>query len=186
MSPVCSPALRMRARRRQAKEWLHNKQALELEAARSEQKLKLEAAKQKHDEAMATQRQNEKIRTAYLERLKAPGEHLRTLRFVLATTDDPKLRHWASSEEKIVNATIAADRKKERALRLERDTARKRYLGALEKTRGELARRKAELKDAEDRLQRNLAHSINIANVPVSSTPALVVPLAGSGGPIPG
>jgi hypothetical protein len=62
--------------------------------------LALESQKQANAIAMQRERQVEDIRTSYLDRLKTPGEHLRTLRFVIATTNDTRLRDWAVNEKK--------------------------------------------------------------------------------------
>jgi len=56
--------------------------------------------------ALEDRKQTENIRTSYLERLKVPGEHLRTLRFVIATTNDSPLRAWAEQEKKVVEGEL--------------------------------------------------------------------------------
>jgi hypothetical protein len=57
--------------------------------------------------ALEESKQAHEIRTSYLDRLDKPGAKLRTLRFVLATTDDAALRAWASAEAKLVEADLA-------------------------------------------------------------------------------
>jgi hypothetical protein len=64
---------------------------------RTNRELALEESKQAND-----------IRTSYLDRLDKPGARLRTLRFVLATTDDAALKAWAQAETLQVQAEIAA------------------------------------------------------------------------------
>jgi hypothetical protein len=56
--------------------------------------------------ALAERKQTEDLRTSYLDRMKTPGEHLRTLRFAIATTPDVLLRAWAVEEKKIVEADL--------------------------------------------------------------------------------
>ena len=72
----------------------------------SNRELALESQKQANAIAMQRERQAEDIRTSYLERLKVPGEHLRTLRFVIATTNDNTLRAWAVQEKKVVEEEL--------------------------------------------------------------------------------
>lgn len=72
---------------------------IDLEVARHAQSVELEKTKQAHDITMERERQTDQIRTAYLERLKTPGEHLRTLRFIMGTTTDPTLYNWALEEK---------------------------------------------------------------------------------------
>jgi hypothetical protein len=64
---------------------------------RTSRELKLEESKQANE-----------IRTGYLDRLDKPGARLRTLRFVLATTDDTALKAWAQAETLQVQSEIAA------------------------------------------------------------------------------
>jgi hypothetical protein len=63
------------------------------------------------------------IRASYLDRLSKPGARLRTLRFVIATTSDPDLQRWASSEKEIVEAEVAAIDQQVAGLRLQEQTA---------------------------------------------------------------
>ena len=63
---------------------------------RTNRELALEESKQAND-----------IRTGYLDRLDKPGARLRTLRFVLATTNDVSLRTWALAETAQVQLEIA-------------------------------------------------------------------------------
>jgi hypothetical protein len=72
---------------------------------RTKRELALEESKQAND-----------IRTSYLDRLDKPGARLRTLRFVLATTDDATLKAWAEAETLQVHAEIAAIQKQLDAL----------------------------------------------------------------------
>ena len=61
--------------------------------------------------ALQESKQEHEIRVSYLDRLERPGDRMRTLRFVLATTSDPKLRAWADGESKIVQAELDAIQK---------------------------------------------------------------------------
>ena len=58
--------------------------------------------------ALEESKQANEIRTGYLDRLDKPGARLRTLRFVLATTDDAALKAWAQAETLQVQGEIAA------------------------------------------------------------------------------
>jgi hypothetical protein len=58
----------------------------------------LAAAKQTHDDAMAQQKQDEDIRGRYLDRIDDPHQMRRTLRLIVATSKDEKLRQWALDE----------------------------------------------------------------------------------------
>jgi len=69
---------------------------------RKNRELALGWQKQTNAIAMQRERQAEDIRTSYLERPRVPGERLRTLRFVIATTNDSKFRAWAIEEKKVV------------------------------------------------------------------------------------
>jgi hypothetical protein len=60
-----------------------------------ERELALEESKQAHA-----------IRASYLDRLDKPGARLRTLRFVLATSNNPDLKEWAQAEKKEVQAEL--------------------------------------------------------------------------------
>lgn len=64
---------------------------------RNRRELALQESKQAHE-----------IRTSYLDRLDKPGSRLRTLRFVLATTDDAVLKAWAEAETMQVENELAA------------------------------------------------------------------------------
>jgi hypothetical protein len=63
---------------------------------RNEREHALEAAKAQND-----------LRMAYLDRYEVPGHRLRTLRFLIATTDDPRLRSWAETEVAFVKEELA-------------------------------------------------------------------------------
>jgi hypothetical protein len=56
--------------------------------------------------ALQESKQVNDIRASYLDRLDKSGARLRTLRFVLATTSDPKLRGWAEEETIEVKALL--------------------------------------------------------------------------------
>jgi hypothetical protein len=82
--------------------WMQTNRELALEEVKSKTARALELQRQTNAAATERERQAEAIRSSYLERLKAPAEHLRALRFVLATTEDKPLRAWAMEEKKIV------------------------------------------------------------------------------------
>jgi hypothetical protein len=86
--------------------WVQKNREIELEAFKFSKANDLEVKKQTNATKLQETRQAEDIRTAYLERLKAPGEHLRTLRFILATTNDVQLRSWATNERKVVEEEL--------------------------------------------------------------------------------
>jgi hypothetical protein len=86
--------------------WAQKDRELALEELKFKTANSLELQKQTNAIAMQRERQTEEIRTSYLERLKAPGEHLRTLRFILATTDDKTLRNWAIEEKNVVEGDL--------------------------------------------------------------------------------
>jgi hypothetical protein len=72
---------------------------------RNKRELALEESKQAHE-----------IRSSYLDRLDKPGARLRTLRFVVATTDDAVLKAWAEAETKEVEGEITSIREQLTAL----------------------------------------------------------------------
>lgn len=82
----------------------------------SEREFVLQRAKQQSDLAMQRGKQDHEIRMAYLDRFTVPGHRLQTLRFLLATTTDEKLIAWATAEQKIVQAEVAAIEEELRAL----------------------------------------------------------------------
>jgi hypothetical protein len=100
---------------------------------RNEREFALEVAKE----------QNE-LRMAYLDRYDVPGHRQRTLRFLIATTDDPRLLTWARAELLIVMEEIAVI-EKQRAAVLEKieQTKDAEALAALQKQLDELERLKA-------------------------------------------
>jgi hypothetical protein len=78
-----------------------------------ERELALQESKQAHE-----------IRTSYLDRLDKPGAKLRTLRFVLATTNDPTLKAWAEEEKKEVKAELDEIDRKIAAIDADAEVAR--------------------------------------------------------------
>jgi hypothetical protein len=69
---------------------------------RNERELVLQQAKQDADLALQQVKQENDIRMAYLDRFEVPGQRLQTLRFLLATSTDPRLLAWAREEQKVV------------------------------------------------------------------------------------
>jgi hypothetical protein len=61
----------------------------------TQSELVLQQAKQEHD-----------MRMAYLERYEVPGRRLQTLRFLLATSTDPRLLAWAREEQELVQGQL--------------------------------------------------------------------------------
>jgi hypothetical protein len=82
--------------------WMQTSRELALEELKSKTANALELRRQTTTAATERERQAAEVRSSYLERLKAPAEHLRALRFVLATTEDKTLRAWAVEEKKVV------------------------------------------------------------------------------------
>jgi hypothetical protein len=73
--------------------------------------LPVTTAIQKHYEnerefRLQKQRQENDIRMAYLAQFRVPGQRMMTLRFLLATSTDPRLLEWASVEKKFVQAQL--------------------------------------------------------------------------------
>ncbi len=56
--------------------------------------------------ALEESKQAHEIRTSYLDRLDKPGARLRTLRFVLAVSDDSALKKWAQEETAQVQSEV--------------------------------------------------------------------------------
>lgn len=75
--------------------------------------------KTQRDISLQEAKQDNDIRTAYLDRYQLPGHRLRTLRFLAGTSGDSRLVAWAEAEIPIVKAELAeidrqlAERKKE-------------------------------------------------------------------------
>jgi hypothetical protein len=82
--------------------WMQKSRELAVEEVRSKAASALELQREANAAAIQRERQTEEIRSSYVERLKAPAEHLRALRFVLATTEDRPLRAWAMEEKNLV------------------------------------------------------------------------------------
>jgi hypothetical protein len=97
-----------------------------------DREIALEQSKFTQNIALERERQSEQLHTAYLERLKTPGEHLRTLRFIIATKpDDDKLMRWAQAEKAEVEAHLSALEKELKEEETKRALAEKAYLDAL-------------------------------------------------------
>lgn len=79
---------------------------LALEELKFKSAISLEQQKQASALAVRRASQMDDLRSFYLERQKTPGEHLGTLRFVLATTDDSRLRKWAIEEKPLVETDL--------------------------------------------------------------------------------
>jgi hypothetical protein len=83
-----------------------SERAYATQQAKQESDLALQRAKQQNDIAIQQAKQEHEIRMAYLDRFEVPGHRLQTLRFLLATTSDPKLIEWAKAEQQIVQAEV--------------------------------------------------------------------------------
>jgi hypothetical protein len=86
--------------------WARKTRELALEDLKLTAASRLELQKQANALAMQREKQTDEFRTAYLDRLKEPGERLRSLRFVLATADDERLRSWAIAEQSRVEQDL--------------------------------------------------------------------------------
>jgi hypothetical protein len=71
-----------------------------------EREVALAQAQKERELALQLAQQDHTIRTSYLDRIEHPSARLRTLRFVLATTNDPSLRSWAQDEKKLVEKEV--------------------------------------------------------------------------------
>ena len=63
-----------------------------------QKQLALQEQKQRHEIAMAQQKQDEDIRAHYLDRVLDPKQARRTMRLLAATSSDDKVRQWAKQE----------------------------------------------------------------------------------------
>lgn len=63
-----------------------------------QKQLALEEQKQRHEIAMAQQKQDEEIRGRYLDRIVDPQQSRRTLRLMIVSSTDEKIRQWAANE----------------------------------------------------------------------------------------
>jgi hypothetical protein len=86
--------------------WFQNRRELALQELKIGSANKSELQKLTNAIEMQREKQTDEIRTAYLERLKTPSEHLRVLRYVLTTTGDQRLRDWAVEERKLVELEL--------------------------------------------------------------------------------
>jgi hypothetical protein len=92
-----------------------------------------ESVQKSRELALARQKQDDQIRSAYLDRMKTPGEHIRTLDFVLATSEDPKLKVWATAEKVRLQPELKKAEDDKAAMDDELKKARDQYLDALRK-----------------------------------------------------
>jgi hypothetical protein len=76
------------------------------ESFRNDRELALQQAKQQEELLLQQTKQEHEIRMAYLDRYEVPGHRLQTLRFLIATTTDPRLLAWAQEERKIVQEQL--------------------------------------------------------------------------------
>jgi hypothetical protein len=95
----------------------------------------------KRDFAQAVAREQNTLRMAYLDRYGVPGHRQRTLRFLIATTEDPRLQSWAQAELEFVKAELKEIEQKQRLLlELIQRTKDVETLAALQKQLEELNR----------------------------------------------
>lgn len=78
-----------------------------LQQAKQETELSLQKVRQQSELALQQSRQENDIRIAYLDRFEVPGKRMQTIRFLLATSTDPKLLAWAKEEQKHVEGQLA-------------------------------------------------------------------------------
>ncbi len=109
----------------------------------SEREFVLQQTRQQTELALQQARQDNDIRLAYLQRFEVPGHRLQTLRFLLATSTDPRLIAWAQEEQKYVQGQL--DKIEEQLLAVTKkleQTAQGQTLEDLKKERDELNRLK--------------------------------------------
>ncbi|MET0591250.1 MAG: hypothetical protein ABW133_01025 [Polyangiaceae bacterium] len=74
----------------------------------SQRETALKETEQRHTAAMSLQKLNEDVRANYLDRMRDEEERQRTLRFLIATADDDKVKGWAEKEKVLVDREVAA------------------------------------------------------------------------------
>lgn len=111
-----------------------------------QKQLALEEQKQRHEIAMAQQKQDEDIRSRYLDRLLDPHQTRRTLRLLMATSSDTKVRDWAMNELPFVDQQ-AKTNDDERTRRFKKADEDEKLLRKLleEKSSSELVKHAAEV-----------------------------------------
>jgi hypothetical protein len=72
----------------------------------NEREFVLQQQRQSTELALLQARQENDIRLTYLQRFEVPGHRMQTLRFLLATSTDPKLVAWAREEQKYVQGQL--------------------------------------------------------------------------------
>jgi hypothetical protein len=72
----------------------------------NERELALQQQRQETELALLQARQENDIRLTYLQRFEMPGHRMQTLRFLIATSTDPRLIAWAREEKAIVQAEL--------------------------------------------------------------------------------
>jgi hypothetical protein len=77
------------------------------EHARTERDIALEQSRQAHALAVERERAAAQLRLAYVDHANAPADRYRTLRLILATTQDATLRAWAEGEKSIFDKELA-------------------------------------------------------------------------------
>lgn len=100
-------------------EHYESERELALQQARQEAELALARTRQQTDIELQRVKQENDIRLSYLDRFEVPGHRLQTLRFLLATSTDPRLIAWAKEEHRyvetqvqLIEAELAAVKKK--------------------------------------------------------------------------
>ncbi len=82
----------------------------------NEREFVLQQQQQEAELALLQARQENDIRLDYLQRFEVPGQRMQTLRFLLATSTDPRLLAWARDEKVIVQAELDAIEEQIRAV----------------------------------------------------------------------
>jgi hypothetical protein len=72
----------------------------------NEREFVLQQQRQSTELALLQARQENDIRLTYLQRFEVPGHRMQTLRFLLATSSDPKLVAWAREEQQYVQGQL--------------------------------------------------------------------------------
>jgi hypothetical protein len=82
------------------------------EHARTEREVAIEQSRQAHALVVERERGAAQLRLAYVDHANAPSDRHRTLRLILATTQDATLRAWAEGEKSIFDKELADAQKR--------------------------------------------------------------------------
>jgi len=88
-------------------EHYRNEREYALQQTKQQAELAMQRDRQQNEITLQQGKQEHDIRIAYLDRFDVPGRRLQTLRFLIATSTDPRLLAWARDEQKIVQDQLA-------------------------------------------------------------------------------